>query len=181
MKHDQTSENFSGSSPDCRSRGELQNEYDDTADKLDEQQRAIQTQVPILRPDTQPSPEPLLSLSAESYRYSARSSFQIEFSKKKESELNKMKRDLDESGTSILSHTQPNANLRKKAGTLEFPGIKFAEALAALKKKGQDGATEMNDQLEQVRYSVVIRSQIRADTQPSYAAISTPIRSPHTQ
>ena len=51
---------------------------------------------------------------------------------------------------------------------MEFPGIKFAEALAALKKKGQDGATEMNDQLEQVRYSVIIRSQFRADTQPLF-------------
>ncbi|GMT32623.1 hypothetical protein PFISCL1PPCAC_23920, partial [Pristionchus fissidentatus] len=52
---------------------------------------------------------------------------QIEFSKKKDSELNKLRRDLDESG------------------------MKFGEALAALKKKGQDGAMEMNDQIEQVQ------------------------------
>ncbi|GMT04726.1 hypothetical protein PENTCL1PPCAC_26900, partial [Pristionchus entomophagus] len=52
---------------------------------------------------------------------------QIEFSKKKDSELNKLRRDLDESG------------------------MKFGEAMAALKKKGQDGAMEMNDQIEQVQ------------------------------
>lgn len=54
---------------------------------------------------------------------------QVEFSKKKDSELNKLRRDLDESG------------------------MKFGEALAALKKKGQDGAMEMNDQIEQVRHT----------------------------